>query len=83
MNYPEVEKHVPAILKEKYFVDKPSFILKIIQLYETYLVRHGYMLVGPTGSGKTQIMKVLTETLTKLDIKTNITRMNPKAITAE
>lgn len=27
--------------------------MQIIQLYETTLVRHGLMLVGPTGGGKT------------------------------
>jgi dynein heavy chain len=32
---------------------------KIMQLYDTIQVRHGLMIVGPTGGGKTKIYKVL------------------------
>jgi dynein heavy chain len=60
-----------------------SFLLKIIQLYETYLVRHGYMLVGFSGSGKTTIMKVLTEAISVTSgITTRMVRLNPKALTS-
>jgi dynein heavy chain len=38
---------------------KPEFITKIIQLLETMTVRHGNMLVGTTGTGKTTVAKIL------------------------
>ena len=41
----------------------PWFIEKVIQLYEMIVVRHGLMLVGPTGGGKTENLTVLQETL--------------------
>jgi len=37
----------------------PMFIDKIVQLYDTIQVRHGLMLVGPTGGGKTECYKIL------------------------
>ena len=43
-----------------------GFIGKCIQLYETTVVRHGLMLVGPTGSGKTRCYEVLQDAMTSI-----------------
>lgn len=61
------------------------FLTKIIQLYDTTKVRHGLMLVGPTGGGKTSTYKVLAHAMTVLKgtsgfEKVNYHIMNPKAI---
>ena len=65
---------------------------QVIQLYETMIVRHGVMLVGPTGGGKTTVYTALADTLETLHrlgygannpfylpVKTYI--LNPKSVT--
>lgn len=65
---------------------------QVIQLFETMLVRHGVMLVGPTGGGKTTVYTVLADVLETLyrtehkdtnpfyqPVKTYI--LNPKSVT--
>lgn len=64
-------------------VNHESWVNKIIQLYETSLVRHGLMMVGPAGGGKTVATSVLIEALTLTHDKHLMVRMNPKAIKAE
>jgi len=42
------------------------FMTKVLQLYDTTVVRHGLMIVGPTGAGKTQNYRVLSTAITAL-----------------
>ncbi|RKO93938.1 dynein heavy chain, N-terminal region 2-domain-containing protein, partial [Blyttiomyces helicus] len=68
-----------------------AFIKKCIQLYETTVVRHGLMLVGPTGGGKTSCCRVLARSLSALQgrkapngsafQKVRVHVLNPKSIT--
>ncbi|KAH8073158.1 dynein light chain binding protein [Aureococcus anophagefferens] len=66
------------------------FIGKIVELYEMIVVRHGLMLVGPTGGGKSANLHVLENTLGELKMrgeqgfayeKVKIYQLNPKSIT--
>ncbi len=68
----------------------PELIKKTIQLYKTKLTRHGVMIVGSTGSGKTTCWKILQAALTRLKkqghakynaVKTYV--INPKAISVD
>lgn len=43
-----------------------SYIIKVIQLFETMNVRFGVMLVGPTGGGKTTCYRILRAAMSKL-----------------
>lgn len=78
-----METSVKALMKQNNLVDKQEWFIKIIQLYETSIVRHGFMLVGPAGCGKTTIMNTLTDALTNNGLTHKITRMNPKSITGQ
>jgi len=79
--YPEVEAQIKMVIEKKNYQSYDTWVLKIIQLYETQMVRHGFMLIGPTGCGKTACMQVLTGALTELGTQHKINVMNPKAIT--
>ena len=79
----------PSILKScEHYNLQPAepFLAKIIQLYDTIQVRHGLMIVGPTGGGKTSNYKVLSHAMTALKNtdafeKVNVHIINPKSIT--
>ena len=49
-------------------VQVPIFLTKAIELYEMICVRHGLMVVGPTGGGKSKNIAVLKEALTNLKV---------------
>ncbi|XP_063217349.1 dynein axonemal heavy chain 1-like [Bacillus rossius redtenbacheri] len=55
VDYGILEAGVRQSCGEMRLEDVPEFVKKVIQLYETTVVRHGLMIVGPTGSGKTKV----------------------------
>jgi dynein heavy chain len=84
--YENIEEGSRKIISRSKLIQWDSWFLKVIQLYETSRVRHGFMLVGPTLCGKTEIEETLTVCLSEgtekvPGVKHKIFRMNPKAIT--
>lgn len=82
--YKREEEILFRVIRKHGLVQHDPWVLKVIQLYETTKVRHGIMLVGPSGGGKSTIFKCLKETLQELDgIQYKDARFNPKAIRAQ
>ncbi|KAL4464296.1 hypothetical protein ABPG72_011341 [Tetrahymena utriculariae] len=85
IDYGELLSSITQTTVESNLQPQDSFNLKVLQLYDTIQVRHGLMLVGPTGGGKSSNMKVLSKALTKLEhngfYKVHMHNMNPKSIT--
>jgi len=80
-SFPEVSAAIDTVIESFGFQKHPTWIGKVIQLYETYLVRHGIMVVGAAGCGKTGIISTLRDTLTIISNKHTVVKLNPKAIT--
>eukprot|EP01029_Cantina_marsupialis_P009144 TRINITY_DN2137_c0_g5_i1.p1 TRINITY_DN2137_c0_g5~~TRINITY_DN2137_c0_g5_i1.p1 ORF type:complete len:3984 (-),score=1416.37 TRINITY_DN2137_c0_g5_i1:203-12154(-) len=89
-DYGDLQVELERQLEIKKLQKEPKFITKIIQLYETFNVRFGVVVVGPTGAGKSTCCNVLADAMTKLrengseDEKFQLVRktiLNPKSIT--
>ncbi|KAJ7552868.1 hypothetical protein O6H91_06G073600 [Diphasiastrum complanatum] len=86
--YDDLLEALSNVCRELNIQPVESFTTKIIQLYETTIVRHGLMLVGPTGGGKTMCYRSLAMAMTLLEKegsakykKVQIICLNPKSIT--
>ncbi|XP_044910410.1 dynein axonemal heavy chain 6 isoform X5 [Felis catus] len=89
-DYGILQSTIIDVMNRKNLQPETCMVKKVIQFYETMLVRHGVMLVGPTGGGKTTVYQILAETLGNLQklgldnpfyqpVKTYV--LNPKSIT--
>jgi hypothetical protein len=53
-----LKEAIITVMQQNVLQPEPCMITKVIQLHDTVLVRHGVMLIGPTGGGKTTVLKV-------------------------
>jgi dynein heavy chain 1, cytosolic len=84
MEHEQARVEITNICLEKDLVASEDFIQKILQLKQVIEMRHGVMVVGPVGVGKSAALKVLLQVLEKLDgVKGDMYVIDPKAISKE
>ncbi|XP_076809994.1 dynein axonemal heavy chain 6-like [Clavelina lepadiformis] len=66
MDNTALEKSVELAINDLGLEKWPDQVQKVIQLHEQLAVRHGVMLVGPSGGGKSTVRSVLQKALTSL-----------------
>ncbi len=69
VDYGELQAEIESDLRSRGLQTVTTFVNKVIQVHETMLVRHGMMLVGEAGSGKSTNLKTLGAALSSLHKK--------------
>ncbi|KAI8620571.1 dynein heavy chain and region D6 of dynein motor-domain-containing protein [Chytriomyces sp. MP71] len=60
---------IKEVMRDRNLEIVDAFVTRVCQLFETNRIRHGVMLVGPTGGAKTTCYQILQEACTRLKEK--------------
>lgn len=63
IDYGSLQRAIEYQLDSLNYQKPKKFLTKIIQLMETIMVRHGVMVVGLTGTGKTTVSSTLAKSM--------------------
>lgn len=75
---------IREVCRERKLVPTEAFVEKVLQLFLVQQIRHGIMMVGPSGSGKSSVIHCLLEALERVDGQQGVIyTIDPKAITKD
>ncbi len=84
VNLDVLRGHIAAVCAERHLVEGELWTEKVLQLYQIQKISHGLMLVGPSGTGKTQAWQVLLAALERLEGQEGVSYViDPKAVSKE
>nr|CDI53148.1 cytoplasmic dynein heavy chain 1 [Melanopsichium pennsylvanicum 4] len=84
VNLDVLRGHIAAVCAERHLVEGGLWTEKVLQLYQIQKISHGLMLVGPSGTGKTQAWQVLLAALERLEGLEGVSYViDPKAVSKE
>ena len=84
MENEELRGKIDAICKTSSYIPADQWVQKILQLKMVIEMRHGIMIVGPSGSGKSSALRTLMKGLEEEDgVKGEMYMIDPKAIDKE
>jgi dynein heavy chain 1 len=84
VDFEALRKHIVDVCNERQLVASDLWVNKILQLYQIQKIQHGPMMVGPSGTGKTNAWRVLLAGLERLDGTEGVVYViDPKAIHKE
>lgn len=83
-NLDNLMAYIDAVCTERHLVCEGQWRTKLTQLFQIQKISHGLMLVGPSGTGKSQAWQVLLAAMQRLDgIESASYVIDPKAISKE
>lgn len=81
VNLNTLKDKITEVCAERLLVPGELWLAKVVQLYQIQNISHGVMLVGPSGSGKSQAWQVLLAAMERLDgVEGTSHVIDPKAI---
>ena len=84
MDDDKLREEMLKICEEKSYAPEDDFIQKMLQLNQVIAMRHGVMVVGPVGVGKSAALNVLLKAMEQVDGKKgDLYNIDPKAIDKE